>query len=53
MKRSVKLQKVLGTDLSSFSSQTYTAAALNRDFSDYSVGFNPMSFAKQVRRVTG
>ena len=49
MKRSVKLRKVLGEKLSSFSSQTYSGASWEWGFSIYHTELNPLLEARQVR----
>lgn len=48
MTRSATVKRVLGTDLLSFSSQTYKGPAWKEEFTDYAVDLKPLQFANQV-----
>lgn len=48
MTRSATLKRVLGTDLLSFSSQTYDGPAWKDEFTEYAVDLKPLQLANQV-----
>lgn len=48
MTRSATLRRVLGTDLLSFSSQTYDGPAWKDEFTEYAVDLKPLQLANQV-----
>ncbi|KAH6976215.1 hypothetical protein BKA56DRAFT_618145 [Ilyonectria sp. MPI-CAGE-AT-0026] len=48
MTRSATLKRVLGTDLLSFSSQTYDGPAWKDEFTEYAVDLKPLHLANQI-----